>query len=215
MPRKATPITWLLLLTNAALFLVELGAGEELEAFLQRWGLVAADISAYLRGVATSNPAVLVTFLSSLFLHAGWLHLLVNLLYLAFFGGAVEGVLGQGRYLALYVFGGVAGGLAHVLARPEAHAPAIGASGAIAGVLAAYLVLLPGAALGSLAPMLCFRPRANVPALLLLFWLLAQALGGVATVASTGGVAWWAHLGGFAGGLALAPLLRPRQRQHW
>jgi membrane associated rhomboid family serine protease len=214
MPRHATPITWLLLLANAALFLFELGVGEELETVLHRWGLVAADVSAYVRGVAAGNPAVLVTFLSSLFLHAGWLHLLVNLLYLAFFGGAVEVVLGHGRYLALYVFAGVAGGLAHVLARPETQAPAIGASGAIAGVLAAYFVLLPGAALGLLAPMLCFHPRVNVPALLLLIWLLAQALGGVATVASTGGVAWWAHVGGFVGGLTLAPLLRPRQRQH-
>jgi membrane associated rhomboid family serine protease len=214
MPGRLLPITRLLLLANGVLFLVELRAGEELETLLQRWGLVSADIWAYLRGVAAESPAVLVTFLSSLFLHAGWLHLLVNLLYLGFFGGAVESVLGPSRYLALYMLGGVAGGLSHVLARPEAQVPAIGASGAIAGLLGAYLVLLPGAALGPLAPVLSLS-GANVPALLLLLvWLLAQALGGVATFASTGGVAWWAHLGGFVGGLALAPLLRPRRR-HW
>jgi membrane associated rhomboid family serine protease len=212
MPRHRSPITRLLVLANAALFLGELRAGEELETLLRRWGLVSADISAYLRGGAADDPAVLVTFLSSFFLHAGWLHLLVNLLYLAFFGGAVERVLGPGRYLALYLLGGVAGGLAHVLTRPEAQVPAIGASGAIAGVLGAYLVLFPGAALGPLAPVLCFNAAANVPALLLV-WLLAQAFGGVATVASTGGGGWWAHLGGFVGGLALAALLRPRRRQ--
>jgi membrane associated rhomboid family serine protease len=204
-------VTWGLLAANAAAFMVELGLGGSLEALLRRWGLVAADLRGAGGGV---DPAALVTLVSSLFLHAGWLHLLVNLVYLAIFGAAMEARLGHGRLLALYLGAGLAGGLAHVAAMPESQTPAVGASAAISGLIAGHVALVPGASLSSLAPMLFFSPAANAPvSVLLLLWLLAQVLGGLVNASTGGDLAWWAHAGGFVGGLLLAPLLRPARRQ--
>ncbi len=209
-------ITILLILTTLATFGAELGQGSELSSFVQRWGLVPADVSGWLRREPGADLAPEVTLLTSTFLHAEWFHLLLNVLYLAVFGGAVETRLGKLRYLVLYLGSGAIGGLAHVLADPTSEVPAIGASGAIAGVIGANLVLLPGATLGSLAPVLFFQPVQNVPALVLLaFWVVAQFVGGLATVAAAARMAWWAHVGGFVAGSVLALLLRPRQRRWW
>jgi membrane associated rhomboid family serine protease len=198
---------------------LELSLGEEAGPFLRRWGLVPADVAGALaQGSSAGSPAALVTRVSSLFLHAGWLHLAINLVYLAFFGAAVEHRLGPTRYLVLYLTSGVVGGLAVLLAQPDSQTPAIGASGAIAGLIAAHLFLFPGATLGTLVPMLFFHVVENVPALLLLLlWLLAQLLSGVASITATtgAGVAWWAHAGGFLMGLVLAPFLGRRQRRRW
>ena len=194
-----------LVMLNLALFLFEVGSGAQADPLLRRWGLVPADVLA--------SPAAWVTLLTSLFLHGGWLHLISNLLYLAVFGGSVERRLGSARYLLLYLACGVLGGLTYVVAQPTSEAPAVGASGAIAGVIAANLVLLPGATLGSIAPVLFFEPAANLPALLLVVWLLAQLFSGLsaASLTATTGIAWWAHVGGFASGLVLGPMLRPRR----
>lgn len=199
------PVTLALVALNAAGFVLELTMGDEVGPFLRRWGLVPAD---------SIEPAAYVTLLTSMFLHAGWLHLLSNELYLCVFGPPVERRLGGPRFLSLYLVSGLLGGLAYVLVQPTAQAPAIGASGAIAGVIAAHLVLYPGATLGSLAPVLFLRVVEGTPTLvLLLVWLATQLLSGVAslTTMTTAGVAWWAHVGGFATGLTLAPMLRPRQ----
>ncbi len=218
--RKRAPgpawVTLGLVLANLAVFGLELSQGDDLAGFLQRWGLVPWDVSPALRREAGSDPAALVTLVSSTFLHSGWFHLATNLLYLAAFGGAVEGRLGGARYLALYAAAGVLGGLAYVLAEPDAQRPAVGASGAVAGVIAANLVLFPGATLGTLAPVLFFQPVQNIPALVLLvLWLVAQLFSGVASITGASGVAWWAHAGGFAAGFVLAPILGPRQRRWW
>ena len=203
-------MTLLLVVLNLACFLLELAHGSDLTAFLRRWGLVPADVLGSLS--SSQSPAVVVTLLSSTLLHAGWLHLVVNLTYLAVFGGAVEQRLGSARFLVLYVSSGLIGNLVYLLAQAQAETPAVGASGAIAGVIAAHLFLSPDSTLGSLAPVLFFRRAENMPALvLLLLWVVAQLFSGVASITTSTGIAWWAHIGGFGGGLVMAPLLRRRQ----
>jgi membrane associated rhomboid family serine protease len=205
-------LTAVLVAANLAAFLVELSQGTQLDAFVRRWGLVPADVFEALRG--EEGPAVLVTLLTSTLLHAGWLHLLSNLLYLGVFGLPVERRLGAARFGLLYVTSGLVGSLAYLVAQPMSEAPAIGASGAIAGVIAAHLVLFPGATLGSLAPVLFLHVVESTPTLLLLLiWLATQLLSSVAALTSSSGIAWWAHVGGFASGLALAPVMRNQRRQ--
>jgi membrane associated rhomboid family serine protease len=197
-------LTAALVLANVAVFALELSQGDNVESLVRRWGLVPADLA--------DSPAVLVTLLTGTFLHAGWLHLLSNLLYLAVFGPPVERKVGSLRFGLLYAASALGGSLAHVLAQPLSTQPAVGASGAVAGIIAAHLVLFPNATLGSVSPVLFLPVIENVPVLpLLLVWLGAQVLAGLASLTSTTGVAWTAHLGGFVLGLAMAFMLRGRR----
>jgi membrane associated rhomboid family serine protease len=199
-------VTVALIAANIAAFVVELSLGGAVEPFVRRWGLVPADVLESVRG--DGAPSALITLFTSTFLHAGWLHLLANLLYLAVFGLPVERRVGGPRFALLYVVSGLVGSLAYLVAQPTLEQPAIGASGAIAGIIAAHLTLFPGATLGSLAPVLFLHVVDSAPTLLLLLvWLATQLFSSVASLTSTG-IAWWAHLGGFASGLALAQLLR-------
>jgi len=196
-------LTLALVVANVACFAVELSLGDGLAAFVRRWGLVPAE---------AADPAASVTLLTSMFLHAGWLHLLSNMVYLGVFGPPVERRLGALRFAVLYLGSGLVGSLAYLLAQPSSMVPAVGASGAIAGLIAAHLVLYPGATLGSLAPVLFLHVVDSAPTLLLLLvWLASQLLAGVASLTTATGIAWWAHAGGFASGLTLAPMLRRRQ----
>jgi membrane associated rhomboid family serine protease len=197
-------VTLALVVANVVLFVVELSQRAEIDSFVRRWGLVPADIG--------DGPAAAITLLTSTFLHAGWVHLAANMVYLAVFGPPVERRLGSVRFGVLYVASGLIGSLTYVLVQPLANGPAIGASGAIAGVMAAFLVLFPGATLGSLAPVLFLHVVESTPTLLLLLlWLATQVFSSVASLTTTSGIAWWAHLGGFASGLVLAPVLRTRR----
>jgi len=197
-------VTLILLAVNLAMFVVELSMGSDIDGFVRRWGLVPADVR--------EGPAAAVTLLTSTFLHAGWFHLLANLLYLGVFGLPVERRVGATRFGLIYLGSAVVGSLAYLLVQPSSTTPAVGASGAIAGVIAAHLVLYPGSTLGSLAPVLFFRVVESTPALLLLLvWLATQVFSGVASLTTSTGIAWWAHLGGFATGL-VAALVLPRQR---
>jgi membrane associated rhomboid family serine protease len=196
------PATALLIGANLLGFGLELSAGPEVDLFLQRWGLVPQDLT-------TAGAAALVTLGTSLFLHAGWLHLFLNMTYLAVFGPPVERRLGGGRFALVYLVSGLVGSLAYVLTQPNSVAPAVGASGAIAGIIAAHLALEPGLSLGQPGPMLFLRLGGNAPTLMLLLaWMAAQLLSGVASLGSSTGIAWWAHVGGFATGLTLTPFLR-------
>jgi membrane associated rhomboid family serine protease len=197
-------LTWLLLALNAAVFLFELSLGSQLEPFIRRWGLVPADV--------VESPAVWITLLTSTFVQAGWLHLASNMLYLGVFGLPVERRMGTARFAGLYFGSAVAGSVALVLAQPSQSEPAVGASGAIAGIIAAHLVLFPNATLGSLAPVLFLRVVESTPVvLLLIIWLVAQLLSGLTSLTTSTSIAWWAHLGGFAMGLTLATVLRGRR----
>jgi membrane associated rhomboid family serine protease len=202
-------VTAALVVANLLCFVYELSLGDALDPFVRRWGLVPADVNG-------ETPAAWITLLTSTFLHAGWLHLLSNVLYLAVFGPSVERRVGAARFALLYLSSAIVGSLAYQLAQPMSGQPAIGASGALAGVIAAHLVLFPGATLGSLAPVLFLHVVENTPApLLLLLWIATQLLSGVASLTASTGIAWWAHVGGFLTGFAIAVLVRPRRTRHF
>jgi membrane associated rhomboid family serine protease len=165
------------------------------------------------------GPAVALSFLTSLFLHGGFMHIAGNMLYLWIFGNNVEDSMGRGRFLVFYLLTGVIASAAQVLASPSSPVPTIGASGAIAGVLGAYIVLFPNARVQTLIFLGYFARMAHLPALLVLgFWFVLQLFNGLMAfgVAQVGGVAWFAHVGGFVAGLLLVRLFTLGRRQsHW
>jgi rhomboid family protein len=216
-------VTWLLIGMNVWAFLNELLLGPELEAFVRTWGFVPARYFA----LAEVNPEDWVgsylPILTSMFLHGGWLHLLGNMLYLYIFGDNVEDRLGHLRYLVFYLACGVGAALVHAHLAPDSTIPTVGASGAISGVLGAYFVLFPYARVYTLVPFVfVFLGVVEIPAGVYLgLWFAMQLLNGAVGLAVpvevSGGVAWWAHIGGFAMGTAVASLLlvRRRERRRW
>ena len=156
-------------------------------------------------------PAEL-TVVTSMFLHGGWMHLIGNMLYLWIFGNNIEDAMGHWRFVLFYLLCGAAAALAQVLQDPASATPMIGASGAIAGVLGAYLLLYPRARVLVLVFLGFFVTTLRLPALLVLgFWFVLQFLNAVVAGEAGGGVAWWAHIGGFVAGLGLILLFRDRR----
>ena len=198
--RRTTPVvTYALIAINVLFFLVELSAGD---AFIERWSVVPRRLLA--------NPvADFITIFTAMFMHGGWLHLLGNMLYLWIFGDNVEDRLGHTRYLIFYLLCGIAATFAQVFVDPRSNIPNLGASGAIAGVLGAYLLMFPR---GGVRVMMG-RGIVVMPALIVIgFWAVLQFLSGFGAIATTeqtsgGGVAYMAHVGGFIAGLILAPIL--------
>jgi len=180
---------------------------------VKEYGMAPARVAHLLR-----YPESPVTLFTSLFIHGDVLHIAGNMLFLYIFGPAVEDRFGHARFLWFYLAAGVAAGLAMVWMEPQSQTPTIGASGAIAGVLGSYFVLYPRARIATLVPLLFFVQVIEVPAILyLLLWFALQLH---AAVQGGGGVAWWAHVGGFLFGVALAPILarassRRRARALW
>ncbi|MGH8509272.1 MAG: rhomboid family intramembrane serine protease [Gammaproteobacteria bacterium] len=151
------------------------------------------------------------TLFTSMFLHAGWIHLIGNMLYLWIFGDDVEDSMGRGRYLVFYLLCGLVGALSHVVAYPTSGIPVVGASGAVSGVLGAYILLYPHSRILVLLPMGPFSRLVRLPAFLVLgFWIVFQLLNTALAGVQEGGVAWYAHIGGFVTGLALVPLFKHR-----
>ncbi len=152
---------------------------------------------------------------SYMFLHAGWLHLIGNLWFLWIFGDNVEDALGHARFLPFYLLCGVAAGMVHVVAEAGSPVPTVGASGAIAGVMGAYMVYFPNNRILTLVPIVVFITTVEIPAIfMLLYWFLIQVVSGAYATgksAGSGGTAWFAHIGGFVVGAALAWLLRTRK----
>jgi len=194
-------VNYAIIAANVAVFLYETTLGPRLDAFVYAFGLVPREFA----------PAALVT---SMFLHGGWLHVLGNMLYLYIFGDNVEDRLGHLRYLGFYVLCGVAAGATQAFTNPQSSVPMVGASGAIAGVSGAYLLFFPRARVVTLVPVFLFLQVVEIPAVFfLLVWFLWQVVSGVATLGSrvpAGGVAFWAHVGGFVSGMVLGPALRRR-----
>lgn len=190
------------------IFLFELSLGQQAESLIRRFGVIPSDISKLLGGESYSLRPVL-TLVSSMFLHGGWLHLIGNMLYLYVFGDNVEDRLGHTGYLLFYILAGIGAALTEVWMRPVSTVPLIGASGAIAGVLGAYFVLYPKARVLTLIPLFVFFPVVEVSAFVFLgLWFLMQFIQGSLSSGADvgGGVAWWAHAGGFVVGVGLLPL---------
>lgn len=158
--------------------------------------------------------------LTSMFLHGGWMHLIGNMLFLWVFGDNIEDILGHGKFLLFYLLSGVGAAMAQVMINPESRIPMVGASGAIAGVMGAYLVKFPHSRIVTLVILVVFVTTVEIPAgFLLAYWFILQFFSGVGEIAQShitrgGGVAFFAHMGGFLAGLVLIFLLRPRDRRH-
>jgi membrane associated rhomboid family serine protease len=207
-----------ILVLNILVFLFELslGSARELDQLFASAGVVPIE---YTRGQLVGPPPPLgitwTTLFTSMFLHGSLLHIGSNMLYLFVFGDNVEDQLGHLRFLIFYLICGVIAGLTHIVINAGSDVPSIGASGAIAGVLAGYLVLFPSA---SVRTLLFIGPFITIPrisaAFLIVFWFITQFLAGVTSLGArtqeTSGVAVWAHVGGFLGGLVLVQVFRPR-----
>jgi membrane associated rhomboid family serine protease len=210
--RRAPVVTLSLIVACFVVFAWELGlmasAGQAaLDAFVTRWGVVPAElVAAWSAGdVASIETATLVT---SQFLHGGWFHLLGNMLFLWIFGNNVEDRFGRAGFLAFYLTGGVIAGLSQVAIDPTSTVPTIGASGAIAATLGAYFVMFPRARVTSLVFLGFFYQLIDVPAIIVLgFWFVLQLIDAVTSlgvVQGEGGIAFFAHVGGFVAGALLA-----------
>jgi membrane associated rhomboid family serine protease len=215
--RKFPAAVWALVAVNTLIFLYQVSLPPwELEAFIYLYGMVPGRLT---------EPAGLErywpTVFTSMFLHGGWLHLIGNMWFLWVFGDNVEDRLGTPLFLVFYLLGGVAAALVQVLVDPGSPIPAVGASGAISAVLGGYLVMFPQARVISLFILIIFPFLLEVPAALWIgLWFFQQWLNGLAALqldAAQGGVAWWAHIGGFVFGViaALPLLLQPRRSYHY
>ena len=213
--RRFPVVNTFLILLNVLIFLFEASLGPRaLDRFVFTFGMVPARFWLSV-GLARWLP-----LFSSMFLHGSWFHLLSNMLALYIFGDNVEDRMGHFRYLVFYLLGGTLAGLAHLWAYPLSRVPTVGASGAIAAVLGAYLVLYPMARVITLVPVFFFVQIVEIPALFYLgLWFLSQLLNGTFALAVNtfqgGGVAWWAHIGGFLSGMALVGVFARRRRSYY
>jgi membrane associated rhomboid family serine protease len=216
-PSRHVPVTtWLIVAANTAVFLFQLVLTiPQFEWFINNFAFIPATWQ--------TNPLwFVITLFTSMFMHGGWVHFISNMWILIIFGDNVEDRMGPIGYLAFYLLGGLAAGLLQFAAAPNSMIPTLGASGAIAGVMGAYIILFPSARVVTLLPLFFFFTTINVPAYLYLgIWFVTQFFSGVASLGQVtmGGVAWWAHMGGFLFGVLLARgfLFRPQPsaRQHY
>jgi rhomboid family protein len=210
--------TLALIAINTAVFAYELSLGPNINRFILFFGLVPGRYTtSHGAIVVTSLAPFVASVLTSMFIHGGWLHLIGNMLFLFVFGRSIEDRFGHGRFLLLYFLSGFGAATADVMFNMGSQVPTIGASGAIAGVLGAYLVSFPTARITTLIPLFIFFWTVQLPALLLLvYWFAIQFVAGFQMLAIESatheGVAWWAHIGGFILGMVLAIILPKRQR---
>ncbi|HKQ98219.1 MAG TPA: rhomboid family intramembrane serine protease [Candidatus Polarisedimenticolia bacterium] len=212
LPTRIAPwVTVMLIAANVGVFIRLLLLPVPLrEQTVLELALVPHDLTHPGAGGAVLVGHGILTLFTSMFVHGGWMHLLGNMLYLWIFGNNVEDLMGHGRFLGFYLIAGLAGAGLQIAVGPETRVPMIGASGAIAGVLGAYLVLFPTARVSTLIVFVFFVRIVEVPALIVLgVWLLIQLLN--AGAMGPGGVAWFAHLGGFLAGLILVAIFRRRR----
>jgi len=213
--RRFPVLTVGIIVVNIIVFAYELlaEAGGTLERTFYTMGVVPFNVT------HNFGPAVALSFLTAMFLHGGPMHIASNMLYLWVFGNNVEDNMGRGRFLVFYLVTGIIASFAQVFADPNSRLPTIGASGAIAGVLGAYIVLFPHARIQTLLFLGYFARLTQLPALLVLgFWFVLQLFNGLMAlgVAQLGGVAWFAHIGGFVAGLLLVRLfMLGRRRSYW
>ncbi len=219
-PSESTPlVTRALIIVNVAVFLYEIVLGPDLRPFMMEWGLVPLRLTeAFVTGDEPLT-AGLMTLITSMFLHGGWAHLVGNMWFLWIFGDNIEDQLGRAKFLGFYVVSGVFAALLHYFTNPSSTLPTVGASGAIAGVLGAYLVAFPRARVVTLIPFFPFFQIATLPSALVLgFWFVYQLFAGALALAWSprGGTAWWAHIGGFGfGWIVMRLAMRRPARSRW
>jgi membrane associated rhomboid family serine protease len=208
-------VNWVIVIANVLVFLYEVSlSSPQLDRFIHQFGLVTAQVDSF-------NPLTWYPFFTHMFLHGGWFHLLSNMWILVIFGDNIEDRLGSDRYLAFYLLGGLIAGMVQFLLGGDPRIPSIGASGAVAAVLGGYLFFYPRARVITLIMLFIFPWFVELPAVIFLgFWFLTQLYSGLASLASTsvewGGVAWWAHIGGFMFGLLIARMFGiGRKQQRW
>ncbi len=202
-------VTVALILLNVAIFLYQFSLDPyELNFFLSHYGLVPARFE-------------WADVLTGIFLHGGWMHLIGNMWFLWIYGDNVEEILGHARYLVFYLLCGFAASFLQILFHMESRVPMIGASGAIAGVMGAYIVKFPHSRITTLVPVFVFLTTMEIPAYIILaYWFVIQFFSGIGSLGhsqlSQGGVAWFAHIGGFLAGIVLILVMRTRRRwSHW
>jgi len=206
--RKFPLVNWLLIIFNVIIFLYETQLdSNSLRSLVETWGVIPNQLIA-------SPSSEFVTVFSSMFLHGGWFHILSNMWILFIFGDNVEERLGSGRYIIFYLLSGIAAIALQSYLYPDSSIPMIGASGAIAGVLGAYLILFPQARIASLVPILFIFTLIEIPAIIFLgFWFVSQLFSGWLALqgADMSGVAWWAHVGGFIFGILVVKFFERRR----
>jgi len=216
-----------LIVVNVLVFIYELSLGPDVNAFIASYGTVPyeithnTDLNGLSRGVSTVHqhgpPIIQLTLITSMFLHGGFLHIFGNMLFLWIFGNNIEDILGSWHFLFFYFACGLIAALTYIITQPQSTVPTVGASGAVAGVLGAYAVSFPRARVHTLVFIFLFIRVIELPAaFLLVFWFLIQSFSGLASLTgggAHGGVAWFAHIGGFlAGALYMMFLFRRRRR---
>ncbi len=215
-PRRRFPwVTYSLIAINVVVFLIELSYGSRVQTLFYRYGVVPKLLFEW-----KQHPWVLMTLITSQFLHGGWYHIIGNMIYLGIFGDNVEDQLGHGKYLFFYLVSGVIAALVQAMMTPGSTIPSIGASGAISGVLGAYMLFFPTARVILGIPLFLFLYVFELPAVIALgYWFISQYLNGLFALATGailgGGVAWWAHVGGFVAGMILGPVLREKRARYY
>ncbi len=220
--RRFPVVTGALIAANVAVFLYQLVLGSQVGRFIAAYAMTpfeithGTDLVGAVQGVGFSHaagpPVIYMTLFTSMFMHGGLLHVAGNMLYLWIFGNNVEDHLGRAKFVLFYFLAGLAAHAGHIAVGPDSAVPTVGASGAVSGILAAYLLLYPKARVLSLIIFGYFIRIVEIPAfILLLFWIIIQSLQGLASLGAgqvtQGGVAWFAHIGGFAAGLLLLKLM--------
>lgn len=218
-PRYSTPyVNWFLIVLNILIYLFQASLDpRSAELFARQFGVVPSHLSAFLAGSPKYTlPAVVIPFVTSMFLHAGWMHVLGNMWFLYIFGDNVEDYLGHFKYLVFYVLCGLIAMTTQVAIYPNSTLPTVGASGAIAGILGAYFILYPRARVLTWFFVFVFY----IPAWIMLgYWFVLQFMAGAVTLSvaqagkDVGGVAVWAHVGGFVAGLVMIKLFPERSRR--
>ena len=195
-----------LIAINIVIFIHEESLGESIYTFIHTYGLIPAKV--FTTSLDIDFTDRLYPFISSMFIHGDWLHIIGNMIFLYIFGCNVEAKMGHIKYLVFYVLCGLAAALFHVLTNLGSVIPMVGASGAISGVLGAYITMFPISQFKNPVPIFFLRNIRYIPAAAVIFlWLMIQFLNGIGTIdesVNTGGVAFWAHIGGFVAGLILA-----------
>ena len=211
-PTRIVPIfTWAIMHACIGVFIWQMSLGENAEERLVfTYGFVPALLLGHAKlSAMLEAPAPALTLFTSMFMHGGWLHLAGNMLYLWIFGNNVEDMMGHVRFVFFYVICGVAAALTHGLSNPDSTIPMLGASGAISGVLAAYVLVYPGARVTVILPLGVLLYPVKIAAVFVVgFWFLIQLVSAAMTDPSQPGVAFLAHVGGFIAGLVLTPFFK-------